>query len=158
MTVDQMGIIEATKVASKFTGFCGEVIRRWAMTVFADFFGSISCVADVDDDDLDEVLSSKCGCHSKVISLINDEQFCVKASKYVRQNGHKKGEPNLTLAQFSKWVEEEPNIKISERTASSWLRKLGFTYKQFSKGVYFDGHDREDVVEDRNNYCMLMDG
>ena len=39
VTVDQMGIIEATKVASKFTGFCG-----WAMTVFADFFGSISGV------------------------------------------------------------------------------------------------------------------
>ena len=65
-----MGIIEAIKVASKFSGYCPEVIRRWAMAVFVDFFGNISCLEDVDDDELYEVLSSNRGCHSKVTSLI----------------------------------------------------------------------------------------
>ena len=125
--MDKKGIIAATNVASKYTGFCAEVVRRWAMAVYADFFGSISCVEDVDDDDLDEVFSSKRGCHSKVISIINDKSFCVEASKYVRQNGYTKGEPNLTLSQFCNWVEEEQNINISERTASSWMKKMGFT-------------------------------
>ena len=123
--MDKKGIIAATNVASKFTGFCAEVVRRWAMAVYADFFGSISCVVDVDDDDFDEVFSSNVVATSKVISLINDKPFCVEASKYVRRNGYKKGEPNLTLSQFCKWVEEEHNINISERTASSWMKKNG---------------------------------
>ncbi len=154
VTTFKMGIIEATEAASKFSGFSGEVIRRWAMNVFAEFFGSVSCVEDVDDEDLIKVLSSKRGCHSKVVSLINDEQFCIKAAKYVRQNGYKKGEPNLTLRQFCTWVEEEQNIMVCEQTASTWLRKLGFSYRQYSKGVYFDGHNREDVVEARISYCI----
>ena len=156
ITTDKMGIIEATRVACKFSGFSAEVIRRWATNVF-DLFGNVSCVEDVDEDDLVEVLSSKRGCHSKVMSLINDEQFCIKATKYVRQNGYRKGEPNLTLTQFCKWIEEDQNIKVSEQTASTWLRKLGFSYKQFSKGAYFDGNNREDVVEARKNYCTLME-
>ena len=64
------------------------------------------------------------------------------------------GKPNLTLTQFCKWVEEDQNIKVSEQTASTWLRKLGFSYKQYSKGA---GHNREDVVEARKNYCTLME-
>ncbi len=37
------------------------------------------------------------------------------------------------------------------------MHKLGFSFRQFSKGVYFDGHNREDVIEDRKSYCDLMD-
>ena len=36
------------------------------------------------------------------------------------------------------------------------LHDLGFTYKQFSKGVYFDGHERDDVVEDRETYLAKL--
>ena len=91
ITTDKMGVIEATRVACKFSGFSAEVIRRWATNVF-DLFGNVSCVEDVDDDDIVEVLSSKRGCHSKVTSLIIDEQFCIKATKYVRQNGYRKAQ------------------------------------------------------------------
>lgn len=38
IVTDKMGIIEATEVSSKFTGFSGEVIRRWAMNIFAKLF------------------------------------------------------------------------------------------------------------------------
>ncbi len=46
---------------------------------------------------------------------------------------------------------------ICEASASSWLSKLGFFFRQFSKGVYFDGHDRKDVVEDFIAKWWMMD-
>ena len=39
---------------------------------------------------------------------------------------------------------------ISERTARKWLAKLGWIYSRDKKG-YIDGHEREDVVDYRNN-------
>jgi len=40
--------------------------------------------------------------------------------------------------------------QISLRTACHWLIKLGWTYTKVKKGVYVDGHEREDVKEYRN--------
>ena len=37
-------------------------------------------------------------------------------------------------------------------TARVWLHLLGLSQKNHQKGVFFDGHDREDVVEDRSNF------
>ncbi|KAA8908922.1 hypothetical protein FN846DRAFT_1010086, partial [Sphaerosporella brunnea] len=39
---------------------------------------------------------------------------------------------------------------IRARTARWWLKKLGFKFGQVRKGVYIDGHEREDVVSYRN--------
>ncbi|KIM76951.1 hypothetical protein PILCRDRAFT_26353, partial [Piloderma croceum F 1598] len=39
---------------------------------------------------------------------------------------------------------------ISLATARRWLHKEGFKYIHHKKGLYFDGHDRPDVVE----YCQ----
>ena len=72
--------------------------------------------------------------------------------------GLMKGQPNLTLQQFVMWVEQEEAINISISTASRWLHELGFTHKQFiTKGVYFDGHERDDVIEDRKTYLATLD-
>lgn len=38
------------------------------------------------------------------------------------------------------------SVQIRARTARRWLAKLGFEWKQFTKGVYIDGHERVDVV------------
>ena len=62
----------------------------------------------------------------------------------------------MTLLMFCKWVKESQGIKICESTASAWLHKFGFGYKQFSKGLFFDGHDRQNIVEYRLTYCNLM--
>jgi len=40
---------------------------------------------------------------------------------------------------------------ISISTARRWLRSEGFRYISHKKGLYFDGHDRPDVVEYRQN-------
>lgn len=42
------------------------------------------------------------------------------------------------------------NLRIRARTARNWLAKLGFNYAEVKKGVYIDGHEREDVVQYRN--------
>ena len=37
--------------------------------------------------------------------------------------------------------------KIENLTAKKWLNKMGFQYKQYFKGLYYDRHKRPDVVE-----------
>ena len=51
---------------------------------------------------------------------------------------------------------EERRDYMYTSSVSVWLHEMGFTHKQFSKGVYFDGHKREDVVEDRKQYIDTL--
>ena len=51
---------------------------------------------------------------------------------------------------------DERNVRniekaISSRTGSRWLKKLGFKWKEVRKGVYNDGHERDDVVAYRKD-------
>ena len=50
--VDGAGILAATAEAAKYTGFSSEVIRRWAVECFHDFFGHLSNIDDVTDKEL----------------------------------------------------------------------------------------------------------
>lgn len=62
------------------------------------------------------------------------------AREYVLNNNNLREKPNITLQQFVVWVKEKRGVEIRIATAPLWMHDLGFTYKQFSKGVYFDGH------------------
>lgn len=42
--------------------------------------------------------------------------------------------------------------QISESTARRWLTKLGYELKDVKKGIYIDGHEREDVVAYRQTF------
>ena len=64
----------------------------------------------------------------------------------VHKNANKKGEQNLTCKMFAEWIAAEYNVNVHEETARRWLQKLGFSRMHHQKGVYFDGHDQEDVV------------
>ncbi len=46
---------------------------------------------------------------------------------------------------------------IKSRTARRWLNKLGFSWRDVKKGVFLDGHERDDVVEDRKKFLKIMD-
>lgn len=48
-------------------------------------------------------------------------------------------------------------IVIRSRTAQTWLNKLGYVYKNVRKDVFIDGHERPDVVEDRNKFLQKME-
>ena len=46
---------------------------------------------------------------------------------------------------------------ISLRTAVRWLHHLGFKPRDHKKGVYINGHKREDVVKHRERYLKQME-
>ena len=68
----------------------------------------------------------------------------------------RKGEPNLTSKMFADWIHREYDTKIQDRTARRWLAKLGFSQVQHKKGVYFDRHERDDVVACRDIFLTKM--
>lgn len=46
---------------------------------------------------------------------------------------------------------------ICERTTARWLNKLGFRVCSIQKGVYVDGHERDEVVVARKEYIEFME-
>ncbi|EDR04366.1 uncharacterized protein LACBIDRAFT_330618 [Laccaria bicolor S238N-H82] len=49
-----------------------------------------------------------------------------------------------------------PKKPIGTRTARRWLIKLGWRYTQVKKGVYMDGHERDDVVKYRQDVFLPL--
>ena len=48
-------------------------------------------------------------------------------------------------------------MHIGVETARKWLHELGFEVLDKKKGVYLDGHEREDVVKHRKKFlCQLV--
>jgi hypothetical protein len=45
---------------------------------------------------------------------------------------------------------------ISLSTAHQWMHKEGFRYTSYAKGLYYDGKDRPNVVEYRQNHFLPM--
>lgn len=43
---------------------------------------------------------------------------------------------------------------IKVRTARRWLEKLGFIYSSVGKNVYYDGHERKDVIDYRDSIFL----
>ena len=68
--------------------------------------------------------------------LFNEESLRLQAAMRVRENAVRKGAPNLVAREFCQWVNNEllspsdlpPNLpcSIGVRTATRWLRRLGF--------------------------------
>ena len=86
--LDGSRILEACNIASKYTGFSSQVIRRWAEFVLVDLFASTSNIDNIDDEELELQLHSNRGKHSKCESLLDNEEFQLDATKYVRENGY----------------------------------------------------------------------
>jgi hypothetical protein len=45
---------------------------------------------------------------------------------------------------------------ISEKTATRWLKALGWVWSEVKKGIYVDGHERADVVAYRQGFLQKM--
>ena len=98
--------------------------------------------------------------------LWQNEELNKKASAFVRANAAKKGHPNMKIACFARWVNEDllPNhalesgypCKLSQETARKWLHELGFCVLDSKKGTYVDGHERQDVTEYRAKFLRKM--
>lgn len=59
---------------------------------------------------------------------------------------------NRSNANFTRQVAKA----ISSSTASRWLRKLGFKWKEYRKAVYNDGHERPDVKQYRQDVFLPL--
>ena len=58
---------------------------------------------------------------------------------------------------FADWIHSTYDTRIHDATARRWLAELGFSRTHHQKGVYFDGHDRDDVVLYRNQFLQKLD-
>ena len=102
------------------------------------------------------------GCHIKTESIIADENtqnLCRQWLRSQRANA-------ISGKSFAEWVKSDLHeaiglpaaIEISERTATRWLHILNFKIGNLSqKGLYFDGHKREAVVEYRKQFLIEME-
>ncbi|KAF8471749.1 hypothetical protein BDZ91DRAFT_473229 [Kalaharituber pfeilii] len=75
-------------------------------------------------------------------------------TEYLRRNGEEEEEgielENILVNASS--AEKSRSIKAC--TARRWLRKLSFRWRDIKKGVYIDGHEREDVVQYRQLFFL----
>lgn len=107
-------------------------------------------------------LSRHCqGVHIKRESLLNDADVKGKILEMIRAT--KPAERSLSY--IKKYIEDDvfPLIlgvtgSISEPTLSKYLYEWGYSYRKNQKAIYFDGHEREDVVKYRNEWCQRMLG
>ena len=159
MTKWGYSITDAAQIASEYTDISPGTIRKWASSFFIGLHNLVQTSPDnVNDECIEDELSSERGhSHSSPSSLIHDEQFQLEARTYIRQNAYVKGEPNLTVDKFMEWVASTYKTTIHKETARRWFHELGFSRVHHQKGVYFDGHDRSDVVAYRNSFLADME-
>lgn len=106
-----------------------------------------------------EFPENKIGCHAKVLSLITDEDIAMHLRSYLRSLDRTE---RLTLTQesFASWINHgigsELSFAVSSRTAGRWMNHLGFHAQEPKKGIYVDGHEREDVVKYRKTFVSRM--
>ena len=150
-----LSITQAAQCAADVTGVSAYTVRKWASLYYLSLVGTSP--DDIDNTMVDDLLSSERGKHcGNTRSIIRDEGFRLSARDFVHCHAYKRGEPNMTTKDFRDWIEEEFGVAVCVETARVWLHDLGFTQKHHHKTVYFDGHEREDVVAYREEYVDKM--
>ena len=106
--------------------------------------------------------SSKQGRYRRTGVLWKNKELNQKATSFVRENANVKGKPNMTNADFCRWINNsllknstlEPGFPrtVSLTTSLRWLHHLGFLVLTPKKGVFVDGHERPDVVAQRKEF------
>ncbi len=91
----------------------------------------------------------------KLGCFLRDENIREKIDTYLRENKFE-----VHIHTLTKYINEEvmPNlddglsVKLSERTIIQWMKIFGHSYREATKGVYMDGHERDDVVAYRGQF------
>lgn len=92
-----------------------------------------------------EVPTSQRGAHSKVMRVID--------IPFVRDDvlAHLDERRRTCPAAFAHWLNQylvnNGFSTVTTATARAWMKLLGFKKQHHKKGVYYDGHDREDVQD-----------
>jgi hypothetical protein len=94
--------------------------------------------------------------------LLNQEDVKARAIDFLK-TAKKDSDVNLKPQLFQRFINNELlvnssldiksvygiELPISEETARAWMHNLGFHYSATAKDIYSDGHDRPDVIADR---------
>lgn len=92
--------------------------------------------------------------------MIHDEDIQAVLRGYL----HSVSQVSLTSTTLAQWIGENLHLKldlqtpviISARTSQRWMNILGLRFGRFMKGLYNDGHERDDVVAYRNIFLQRM--
>ena len=77
------------------------------------------------------------------------------AREYIRSNAYR--ENQILRLMFRAWVSESYKVDVCVDTARTWLHQLGFHQCDHQKGVYFDGHEQDDVVTYRQEFLDRLE-
>ncbi|GBC21156.2 hypothetical protein RIR_jg24235.t1 [Rhizophagus irregularis DAOM 181602=DAOM 197198] len=99
------------------------------------------------------------GKHQKTIRLIDDEDVAEECHAWIRDQNYK-----VMPIKFKEFIEHnllaklEINKKktINISTAVRWLHILGYTKQRQKQGIFYDGHERADVVQYRNDFLKQI--
>ena len=115
------------------------------------------------------------GCRTKMSSLFNDKEVQLFVREFISTKKEEITAPLLArdVTEFvgSKEMGDrvqaslemaEAEVKsgmqqprsIKARAATVWLKKMGYSWRDVKKGVYIDGHEREDVVKYRQEVFL----
>ena len=143
--------VAAAKEAGLVVGYSERSVRTWHKEFYEN------------EGEFGESLKGK---HSRPY-VLDDENCRKKALTWLRSRAYEKDQPSMTAATFANWVNTDilPNsqlppgfpVSITPRTARKWLHDLGFSPRLNKKGLYFDGHERDDVVEYRKIYLRKIE-
>jgi len=91
-------------------------------------------------------------------SLFNDEQVQMALRAYLTNLATGKATPKRFQCALNERILPSLGIELraglSVRTAQRWLVKLGWQNRRLTKGVYMDGHKREDVKTYRQDVFL----
>ncbi|KAK9342492.1 hypothetical protein V1522DRAFT_358256, partial [Lipomyces starkeyi] len=101
------------------------------------------------------------GQHKKLRTALDDEDIKRKCIEYFRSTPINERTATVLKAFYENTVYPEFNGKIermniSLTTVTGYLRKWGFSLGRHTKDVYFDGHERDDVVQYRQQWAQRM--
>ena len=148
----KMGVMDAAQEAASMTGLGERTVRRF-WKEWSDNGGSF------DESEQGKFRRPK---------ILDDDECRERAVEWIRLNSVKEGEANMTARSFACFVNDKllPNTcllpgfprTIGVTTARRWLCDLGLQYMSThsKRGVFKDGHEREDVVQYRKDFVSAM--
>lgn len=127
----QLRQTETAEIVGLMVGRSDRTVREWKSAFFEN--GG-------------EIPEGKQGKYKRTGLLWTSEELNQKATKFIKENAHVEGQPNLTVRQFCQWVNDvlipneslQPDFpnKISKETARRWMHELGFKALIQPKGAY----------------------
>jgi hypothetical protein len=102
------------------------------------------------------------GKHAKTLCMVEDPGTREAMMEYIHGAGKNACALGLSKAvtayrQASELAELEEKA-LAERTAVEWFKRCGYRWRDIRKGVYKDGHEREDMVKYRNRGTQNANG